>query len=140
MNALVVDASIVVKWFLPEAHAAAARRVLTGGRELVAPDLLWAEVGNVLWKKVSRQELTRDTARGILHDVQRFPLQTYDAKTLLDAAWDLANRLKLTVYDGLYLALAVNRDCTLVTADHHLYTAIKSGSLASTVTWVESFS
>jgi predicted nucleic acid-binding protein len=45
---LMVDASIVVKWLLPEPHSIPARRVLTERNDLLAPDLLWAELGNVL--------------------------------------------------------------------------------------------
>ncbi|MEK6604283.1 MAG: type II toxin-antitoxin system VapC family toxin, partial [Nitrospirota bacterium] len=51
MTRLVVDASVAVKWLVPEIHADAARRILSPNNELLAPDLIWAEVGNVIWKK-----------------------------------------------------------------------------------------
>lgn len=137
MTAVVIDASVAIKWCVPEPHAAAARRVLRTRRGLLAPDLLWAEVGNALWKKVRQAELTRDLARDLLQDFRRFPLQTYPAKTLLGPAWDLAERLNLTVYDGLYLALAVSRACKLVTADRQFYDTATIGPFASTLVWVE---
>ena len=137
MSAVVIDASVAVKWFLPEPHAPAARRVLSGRRTLLAPDLIWAEVGNVLWKRVQRAELTREAAEQILRDFKRFPLQTYAAKTLLEPAWILAAQYRISVYDGLYLALAVSRHCALLTADRPFHDAIKQGPLASAVLWVE---
>ena len=40
MSRVVVDASVAVKWFLPEIHSEAALRYLDGDYERVAPDLL----------------------------------------------------------------------------------------------------
>jgi predicted nucleic acid-binding protein len=39
VSAFVVDASVVVKWFVPEIHSDAARRLLVLPHEYVAPDL-----------------------------------------------------------------------------------------------------
>ena len=139
MSAVVIDASVAVKWFLPEPHAHAARRVLKGRRSLLAPDLIWAEVGNVLWKRVQRAEITREAAWRILQDFKRFPLQTFSAKALLEPAWALAVQCRMSVYDGLYLALAVSRNCKLVTADRSLLHAVESTSIASAVVWIERF-
>jgi predicted nucleic acid-binding protein len=47
----VVDASVAVKWFVPEIYDAQALRLLSGSHQLVAPDLLYVEAGNILWKK-----------------------------------------------------------------------------------------
>ena len=137
---VVVDASVVVKWFLPEVHAEAARRLLRGRRTLVAPELIWAEIGNTLWKKYIRKELTADAAYAILQDMQRFPLQTIAINVLLDMAWNLAVRFQISVYDALYLALAMSRHCTLVTADHQLFTVLKRSPLATALLWVEDIS
>ena len=137
MSAVVVDASVAVKWFLPEPHAHAARRILTGRRTLLAPDLIWVEVGNVLWKRMQRAELARDAAERILRDFRRFPLKTSTAKALLEPAWVFAAQRRISVYDGLYLALAVSRRCALVTADRAFVDAVKGDPLASTVVWIE---
>ena len=140
MSAVVVDASVAAKWFFPEPYARAARRVLGGRHTLVAPDLIWAEVGNVLWKRCRRAEVTREAAWNILRDFKQFPLQTYAAKMLLEPAWDLAVQHRISVYDGLYLALAVSRNAILVTADRPFHDAVKAGPLASVVVWVEHLS
>lgn len=137
MSSLVIDASVAVKWFFPEPHAQAARRLLSGRRTLLAPDLIWAEVGNVLWKRAQKAEISPDMATDILREFKRFPLRTLTAKTLLEPAWSLAAHYRISVYDGLYLALAVSRNGKLVTADRPFHETIKSGPLASTMVWIE---
>jgi hypothetical protein len=61
MSLFVADASVVVKWFVPEIHSDAARRLLMLQHEYFAPDLLFAEAASTIWKKVRRKELTRKT-------------------------------------------------------------------------------
>jgi len=134
---VVIDASIAVKWFLPEVHAAPARRLLRSNRPLLAPDLLWAEVGNALWKKCRRGELESAHALQMLKDLRRFPLRIFPSVKLLDAAWELAARLDRSIYDSLYLALAVSADGVLVTADQKFYNALKGSPAGSSVTWIE---
>ena len=137
MSTVVIDASVAVKWFLPEPHADAARRLLNRKRTFLAPDLIWAEVGNVLWKRVQRAELAHELAEQILRDFKRFPFQTYAAKALLEPAWALAAQWRISVYDGLYLALAISRNLKLVTANQHLIEVMKGNPLSSVIVWVE---
>ena len=61
MRTLVVDASVAVKWVIPEAGAADALS-LRRQAKLISPDLLLAECANILWKKVRRNELSKDEA------------------------------------------------------------------------------
>ncbi|HKO55026.1 MAG TPA: type II toxin-antitoxin system VapC family toxin [Thermoanaerobaculia bacterium] len=59
---LVVDASVAIKWFVPEVHSITAIQVLHGEAALAAPDLIYSEFGNTLWKKTRRGELSRASA------------------------------------------------------------------------------
>jgi len=49
VSVFVVDASVVIKWFVPEIHSEAARRLLAKAHQYLSPDLLFPEVGNVIW-------------------------------------------------------------------------------------------
>lgn len=140
MTRLVVDASVVTKWLLPELHSSAARRVLTEDNELLAPDLLWAELGNVLWKRFRAGEIAVEEARDLLRDFKRFPVRTTPSILLISAALDIATRFNRTVYDSLYLALAMSSRCRLVTADRRLYDGLKRGPLAPALLWLEDVS
>jgi predicted nucleic acid-binding protein len=133
----VVDASVAVKWLVPESHADAARRILSPNHELLAPDLIWAEVGNVIWKKWRQGEFPGDAAGELLQDFRRYPLQTFGSRALMSAAWDLAERYSRSFYDSLYLALAASVECSLVTADLKLYNRLKASPFAERLVWVE---
>jgi predicted nucleic acid-binding protein len=133
---VVVDASVAVKWFIPEELSADARILLAAEYELLAPDLLWAELGNVLWKKHRRRELDQGTASRLLRDFSRVPIEFHPAEPWTEAALGLAIRYGITVYDGLYLAVAAGHGCRLVTADGRLHEACRVGALHSLVAWV----
>lgn len=120
MSRYVVDANVPVKWFVPEVLTSQALRLLEGDHELVAPDLLYAEVGNALWQKVRRKYLAEREARGVMDDVLRAPLTIHPTRQVTTLALELALRAGCTVYDGCYLGLAMLHDCPLVTADQRL--------------------
>ena len=128
MNAserLVVDASVVVKWYVPEPGHDKAASLLVPGRVLLAPDLLLAEVGNIIWKKVWREEVTKAEGEEIIDALTSVPpVALVAARPYLTAAFDLALAHRRTVYDALYVALAVTEGCRLVTADERLAHAL----------------
>ena len=129
MQDLVVDSSVVVKWFFDEVHASDARRILEGYGKgnvtLHAPDLLYAEVGNILWKKQRFQGVTPEDARQVLTTFQALPFTITRTSVLLGDAYRLAVTHQRTVYDALYLALSLQRQCPFVTADEKLVNAVK---------------
>jgi predicted nucleic acid-binding protein len=133
----VVDASVAIKWFVPEVHHQAARRLLREGFELLSPDLVRPEVGNVLWKKWRRGELSAGEAVAVLRDLRRFPLRIRTSESLMEGAWAVAERFGRSFYDGLYVALAVETESSLVTADSRLYNALRDEALADNLLWVE---
>ena len=130
MTPVVVDASVAMKWFVPEGLSPEAVRLLDGGFELMAPDLLFPEFGNVLWKKISRREIPPAEGPAILAGLGKIPFVVIAAAPLLEAALEIALATRRTVYDSLYVAAAVSRDCTLVTADDRLVRAFAGGPLA----------
>ena len=136
MTRVVVDASVAVKWFVPEELSSEACTFLTSEYALLAPDLLWAELGNALWKKHRRRELGQRTARRLLRDFSRVPIEFHATERWTEVALELAIRHGITVYDGLYLALAAGSGCRLVTADRRLHEACGEGVIRHLVSWV----
>jgi predicted nucleic acid-binding protein len=134
---VVVDASVAIKWFVPEIHADAARRLLREGMILLAPDLIWAEVANALWRKWRNKELAVEAVQGILTDFRRYPLRIHSGESLYDVAWPVAQGSGRTFYDSLYLALAMSNGCPMVTADLCLFNAIKDTLWGRHCVWVE---
>lgn len=119
---VVLDASVVAKWVLPEPGsdvALAIRDAHVDGRiRILAPELLWYELANAIRHHPGmRPELARD----ILSAVSDAQLTLY-RPTLhtIERATDLAFRAGLTVYDACYASLAEDHDCAVVTEDRRL--------------------
>ena len=140
MSACVIDASVALKWYVPEVHHDRALRLLErqrqGALDFHVPDLFLAETGNILWKKRRTGELDRPDMRRIAEALGAVPKTVYPTAVLLPAALDLAADLDRTVYDCLYLALAGALDCALVTADQKLYRALRPTPWRNLLTWV----
>jgi predicted nucleic acid-binding protein len=138
LTRVVVDASVAVKWLLPEVHSEAARWLLRRkGVEFWAPDLIWSEIGNVLWKKCRRTEIPADEAGELFEAFRHLPLRTHSSQALGGTAWILARDFDRSFYDSLYLALALHRACPFVTADRKLYDALELGMSRDLLIWVE---
>lgn len=138
MKAYVVDASVAVKWYIPEAKSEEAVKYLVSYERnqatLLAPDLIVSEVGNVLLKKTKTGDLSvEDAAEIATLFAKHCPLKLVPVKELLPAALELAGNLELTVYDSLYLALALLMETNLVTADRQLKKATEQYRLAGIV-------
>jgi predicted nucleic acid-binding protein len=137
VSGYVVDASVAIKWFVPEIHSDAALRARDGGYRLHIPAFMMLELGNVLAKKIRRMELTRSESDAILKELQHLPLQRHADERLFPAAYTLACETHRSLYDCLYLALAEAVDGILVTADRKFYSALTAGTYSRHVVWVE---
>ena len=117
MKVFVVDASLVVKWFVPEVNSEAARQWLGAPHDYVAPDLVFPEAANAMWKKVRRGELTREDARDLVHDMSAAGFEAVATRALVSDAHALAVATGLTVYDATYLTLAIRLETQVITGD-----------------------
>ncbi|MBX9580028.1 MAG: type II toxin-antitoxin system VapC family toxin [Gemmataceae bacterium] len=124
MTPYVVDSSVAIKWYVAEPLAAEASRVQTGPHPLHSPEFLDVEVANILWKKVRKGEITRADADDILAALKVVPIAREPDINLIAPAFDLAVQTDRTVYDCLYLALAVQLNGRMVTADDRLVNAL----------------
>jgi predicted nucleic acid-binding protein len=116
VNTLVIDASIAVKWVVEEEGTPQALR-LRQRAKLIAPELLVAECANILWKKVRREELSREQALLAARLLQVAEIELRPTRWLLEAAARVAIDLDHPSYDCLYLALAAETQCQFVTGD-----------------------
>lgn len=130
---LVVDASVAVKWFVPEPLHRPALSLLDKPELLHAPDLLLAELANVLWKKVLRGEVLRAQAERVVADFGREVPTLHTLGSFSQRALELALALGHPVYDCLYLACAEALDGALVTADERLLRIARAGGLGGRV-------
>ena len=140
---LVIDASVLIKFYVPEVLFDRAERLLAnvekGDIELSAPDLIYPEVGNILWKKNRLKELTRSEAEEITDAILSFPLKIEVSKPLLPLTVDIAIAYGITVYDASYLSLAKVYETTLITADRKLVDVLAKTDLKDSVIWLGSY-
>lgn len=118
----VVDASVAVKLFVVEEHSDLADMLfdqLTADPPVhfYAPDLLYAECANVLWKYVRYFGYPLENARQDVSNLSSLAVTTVSTADLLDLAFELAVQNDVTVYDASYVALARQLRLPLVTAD-----------------------
>lgn len=135
----VVDASVAAKWYFQEEHSDRADALLEQSSEILAPDVLLVEVATLAWKRVRRGEISEATADRIVAELRKVPFELRATAELVSAALPLALQKGLTLFDGFYLALAVQSGCPLVTADRRLYEALRTGPLAEHAFWIGDF-
>lgn len=129
----VVDASIALKWVIPEVLSQQADRVRDGEDEVLAPDLLLVEIANALWRKTAAGEISPREADTAFELVRHSGIDLHAAAPLLPRAMDLARRLEHPVYDCVYLALAERERAAFVTADQRLLRRVGARKLGTTV-------
>lgn len=142
MNTLprvVVDASVVVKWFLNDEQELAAARLLRDDfvsfkTQVLAPALLFCEVGNAFLVAYRMKRMTLKSTRLYLQDFLDISLPTFFLPPILKPAFEFAFRYKLSIYDALYVALAHSEGCDFYTGDRKLYR--KLSHKLSWVKWV----
>jgi len=127
---IVVDVSVAVKWCLPaqgEQLVLEAERLLASYRrddvEFLVPDLFWPELANALWKGVWKEKIDDAWAEKAYHEVRDLDISTIESFEFVPKALQLAVRHRRTVYDCLYVALALQSRAELITADERLANA-----------------
>ena len=132
---LVVDASVVAKWFLPEEHSEAAVLLLRETEPLIAPAHFDAEIANIFWKRVRTGHLQPEQALRTLAGLPGVVDWSFGLPGLVRPAFDIAVRFDRTIYDSLYVVLALQEGCQFVTADRRLYNGLRD-VLPQTMLWV----
>jgi predicted nucleic acid-binding protein len=124
LRSAVVDASVVVRWIVPEKGAAEALALLARSIDWIAPRLMLSEVAGALRRKVAAGELTEAlAAQGldfVLGIVARGALRLHRDETVIRSALALSIAHQHKVPDCLYLALAEETGAGLATADLRL--------------------
>jgi len=120
---IIVDASVAVKWVTEEEGSATARTLVVD-EILAAPEFLILECANALRIKSRRGVLDAQEAKAALSALQSTPIQLFGTSDYVADAHALAFELDQTVYDSLYLAVALAHGAVLVTADSRFFDGV----------------
>ena len=130
MDKVCIDASLALKWVLPETYTDRAQELLRGwitkGYTLIAPTLFIFEVTSALRNKVHREIITQEDGFSALNQISRGRIELITSPNLVERAWAISEDLELpTAYDAFYLALAEEEGCEFWTADKNLVKILK---------------
>lgn len=122
MKKIVIDASVVAKWFNNESFTDKALKVrkafIEGQIELCAPEHLLYEVGNSIWKNKTLS--TKDCIQAV-DDLMNMSIElTRLDSTMAFRAMKSARELLISYYDALYVQLSIDRLVPLLSADEKL--------------------
>ena len=137
MNLFIVDASVVAKWFIEEEHSEAALSILNRNNKLHAPDFLFLELDSIICKWIRHRVVTTEEAIELRDVLRKYPIHHHPFTSYLDSAFAIANQTGQSIYDCLYIALAVLLKGRMVTADRKLYRAVRSRGFGKHLLWVE---
>lgn len=132
----VIDASVAVKWYIPEIYEQEATRLLKGRHQLHVPELILPELGNIIRKKVKRGEITQIEAEKIISAISRKKWTIHPHRSIFKSACAGAESTGQTVYDWTYLALAISLSCEFVTADKKFHKALENTAFSTDVKWI----
>jgi len=125
----VLDASVAVKWVLEESGREASLALLdsyeAGVEHFIAPRTIREEVASALSKRCRRGELASRQAQAAFQFLElRMPV-LIDDEQLVGEALDLSLRHQLSLWECLYLAVAIRHRCNVITADRRFFRAAK---------------
>ena len=135
---VVVDASVVCKWFVNEEGTdlalELADRAADGEIELHLSDFCLAECTNVVWRLVNKQrKLPPFWGERVVAQLAELPLVGAPSRDLIVNAYRVAVETGTTVYDAMYVSLAQALDATVVTADRRMYNRLSGTQYAPLV-------
>ena len=120
----ILDSSVGVKWVITENYSDKADALradfLNAIHELLSPDVFPVEVAHALTRAERQGRVPVGKAKDLLGDILTTPPQFHSYQSLLGRAVEISSNMRIGVYDCLYVALAEQEGCELVTADDRL--------------------
>jgi predicted nucleic acid-binding protein len=130
--AVAIDASVTAAWCFADEATAASDALRAGliDQGAVVPVLWHAESANVLLVAERRKRITPDRCAELLELLGELPIETDDGtQRIRGPVVRLARTHRLTVYDAIYLELAIRRELPLATRDKDLRKAALSAGV-----------
>jgi predicted nucleic acid-binding protein len=137
VSRLVIDANIAAKWYLPESDSAAAEKLVEQDAEFHAPNFLETEFASIFCKHCVAQKTTIDVWRIAKAQLKKAIPNWHLDEKLREQALELAIAHRHHIFDCIYLALAIQIDGIVVTADGQFITRFKGGVHAGRVVSLE---
>ena len=126
---IVLDASVAVSWLLNEGPTPRLDSILAA-HDIIVPSHWAVEVGHGILKALRRKTISQEHLSGIASDLDALSISVQppiDVASVLPLL-KFAREQGLTMYDAVYVQLALNRTAELATLDNAMgKTAAKLG-------------
>lgn len=132
-----IDASLAVAWVIPNRFSDAASRFRAADIDLHAPDLIFCEYGNAVWKETRFGNLALSDGLEAMGVIQTIPLWITPASEFVAEILPVAFETGRSFYDSTYLALALRTNSPLATCDQKLFNALQGTRYSANIVWVE---
>ena len=140
MKSIIMDASVILKWFFKENHQEYAWRYLENSAlQLLAPDFAFVECAGVIRRKIASNEVTLEQGKKSLQKMREIArLEFIPILNLTHQAFEIANEIQHDLYDCIYLALAIHQQSVMVTADKKFYDCVQKHDVYKDfIQWIE---
>jgi predicted nucleic acid-binding protein len=126
----VLDSCVGFKWCFVEIDADKAHKLRDDYHnaviDLLAPDVFPIEFAHAVTRAERANRVTPDQGLKAIGAMMTMLPVLHPSLTLLARAYELSSQFRIGVYDCLYVALAEQEQCDLVTADQRLITNLGS--------------
>ncbi len=128
MRMLILDASIIAKWYNKEEYSDKAieirEKYIDGLLDIKEPALILYEVSNAIYKN---DQLNIEDAMKAVESLMRLIEATIEIPSNEDAKemMKIARSLKISFYDSSYIQIAKKYNAKLITADDEMYRKAK---------------
>jgi len=136
VNEFVIDASVAVKWFIPEKGTEKAHEVLEELIFFYAPNTFLTEIDSVLTKKVRIRDINIKEAFEKRQQFRKLPYKLIDYEQIEEFAFRLSTEFSITLLDATYLATAIDYDAKLYTADPRLSNGLSNTPFANYIKYI----
>lgn len=133
----VIDSSIFASVVVKDEFYSDCKKYMTTRKATL--DLAFAEAGNVIWKHVKMGRIVAEDAANRTGLLRRLinTSKIFKAEEILEEAVKLAVDHDVTVYDALFITLAMKLEDRLVTTDRKLYDKLKETGLERFIECIE---
>lgn len=130
MKRVVLDASVILKWYLPdedqgEAALELLKRYVSDNLEIIAPFLLEYELMNGLLVARKRARIPEDRIISAIEGFTNLQIRLSGLSGQYSRIVYFFHSYNLSAYDASYLSLAESEKIPFITADEALYKAVQ---------------
>ncbi len=133
---LIIDSCVAVKWCFKEEFSTQAIHLQNDEYEILAPDLICSEIGNVIWKKSLKNEMNFIQCGEVYNAIMDHFNAFFDSKRFIEKSIELAIKYNHPVYDCIYISTAMHYNIPLVTADKRMHELGKDTEAQDLFHWI----